>query len=253
VLRQCRLAQLSVLVLLAAPHCIYMPTTAKPSCREVCIVYKTPQSSCVLLHAQALTTEEEGAAAEPAVDTHDATRLRVAPAEPSAAAATFVRPPPGFRLATTSLWVPTHGDSDHRASSGSDRGEGSGRGPHALTAGDGSDSIETTSTPVAAAPPHAYVPSDPSMPGTSSDDLLSRASARFGDGEGSSGHNAGTPGETRLAPWRIMGSHYRDNAAAQTAAQVRPRKLTTGCMRTSMPSSARFTCMSSRRGPQPAG
>ena len=201
-------------------------------------MHKTPQSSCVLLHAQALTTEEEGAVADFAVDTHDATRLRVAPAEPSAAAATtFVRPPPGFRLATTSLWVPTHGDSDHRASSGSDRGEGSGRGPHALTAADGSDSVETTSTPVAAAAPHAYVPSDPSMPGTSSDDLLSRASARFGDGDGSSGHPAraaaGTSGETRQAPWRVMGSHYRDNAAAQTAAQVRPRNPLSqqGCTR----------------------
>jgi len=209
--------------------------------------HKSAQSSCVLLHAQVPTNDrEEGAAADPAAEPHDATRY-VAAAEPSVAAATFVRPPPGFRLATTSLWVPTHGDSDHRAStSGSDRGEGSGRGPHAVTAGgDGSDSIETTSTPVAAAPPHAYVPSDPSMPGTSSDDLLSRASARFGDGDGSSGHHAreaaGTTGETRLAPWRIMGSHYRDNATAQTAAQA--RLCLAGCRRTRK-ATQRHVCIS---------
>ena len=90
------------------------------------------------LHAQVPSAAEDVAAAEPATDAHDATRY-IEAAAPSAAAATFVRPPPAFRLATTSLWVPTHGGSDHRASSGSERGEGSGRGPHA---GNGSDSIE---------------------------------------------------------------------------------------------------------------
>ena len=182
---------------------------------------------------------EETLTTEPAAEAREATRY-VEAAEPSAAAATFVRPPPAFRLATTSLWVPTHA-SDQRASSGSDRGEGSGRGPHAVVAGDGSDSIEATSTPVAAAPPHAYIPSDPSVPDSPSDDLLSRNSARFGDGDGSSSHQAcevaGTPGETRLAPWRIVGQHYRGGTGAQV------RLYAVDQRGTSYPRHGRATCL----------
>ena len=50
----------------------------------------------------------------------------IAPAQPPASAS-FVRPPPAFRLATTSLWVPTHSPDKHGFGAASDWGDGSGR------------------------------------------------------------------------------------------------------------------------------
>ena len=166
---------------------------------------------------------DQGVTEELATDAFHATRV-IEAAVPSAAAATFVRPPPAFRLATTSLWVPTHG-SDYHASSGSERGEGSGRRPHAANAGDG-DSIEAAGTPAAVAAQYAYIPSDPSAPGTPSDGLPSRSSVRFADADASVGAHASdstadgvgpqiAPGEARVAPWRVVGAFYRNDGVSQ--------------------------------------
>ena len=63
------------------------------------------------------------------------------------------------------------------------------------------------------------------MPGTPSDGLPSKASARFGDGESSNGHHgraaASASGDAPLAPWRVVGSHYH----GETATRVRVHML----------------------------
>ncbi len=89
---------------------------------------------------------------------------------PPPASASFVRPPPAFRLATTSLWVPTHSPDKHGGRAAADWGDSSGRSQESARAiinaeraagtADAAASLTHTSVePTAAATPSENAPS----------------------------------------------------------------------------------------------